>query len=199
MKSKVRLFAVWGVILLLSKWFFNELYNLFTPFLVIVPLLALLVSFFVFGIMAVLFAVKNKMGRLKAFTPLFIFVFVAFLYVFVPFDFAKIKLEHIMYADKRERIVADIQSNALSCNGFGNVRLPFGYRSISVDGEAKIIENSGRGIVVGFWVFRGLHMNPYQMVVYTSYGEPLSEETLGIIRLYEHRKLGENWYYIRAY
>jgi hypothetical protein len=144
-------------------------------------------------------AVRNRKKRTRAFIPLLIFISVAFIYLFVPFSFAKVKLEHAIYENKREEIVLAVKRNDLICDGIGNIRLPFGCRRISVDGNAHVVENSEHGIIVGFWSHRGLHMNPYRMVVYTSYDKPPCKDTLGIIRSYEYIKLGENWYYVIAY
>jgi hypothetical protein len=99
---------------------------------------------------------------------------------------------------QREEVISLIKKGELTDDGM-NVKLPPEFRKISIDGYARIIMNNEQGTIIGFWVYRGLHMGHYEMVVYTSFPEPPKKLEMGYIELYERVKLGENWYYISAY
>ena len=110
----------------------------------------------------------------------------------------KVKLEYPLFLNRHMEIVAVVQQKALADDG-GNVILPAGYRELSSDGELYVYRNDKNGIVVGFWVFRGLLMNPYTSVIYTSDDAPPTAQNLDCSRIYNATRLGANWYYVKAY
>lgn len=200
-KKIIILFAVWGSVILLFKWFSSEMIALFTPFLIIVPFGLIFIWSVAFGIWSlVIFIIRIKKERFKSVIPLTIFFVVSFLCLFVSFEMPKVKLEYILYTEKREEIVSFIQKGELTDDGIGNVGLPFMYKYLSCDGEAHIYKNNEQETVIGFWVYRGM-MSSYQTVVYTSLAEPITSSVLGNsdIEIQKLEKLDENWYYVVAY
>ena len=196
-KRTILIFAIWGLCTLGFKWFENEMYQLFTPFLLMIPYIFLFISLIVFGIWAIVFLVKRRKERFKAVIPLIIFIPVFVLFMFVPFYNAKINVEYALYTGMREQVVADIQTGQLMDDGIGNVNLPFGRRFLSRSGEVSIIEHDEDGIIVGFWIFRGLIMGSFEMMIYTSYAQPPTSPIVGR-QILSIERYGENWYYILA-
>ena len=185
--------------MLLSKWFSSEIYQIFTPFLVIIPygILFLLAIGFGVGALVVLFK-RIKKERFSAALPLIIFVCIGCIYLFVSFTLPKVKVEHAIFAEKRETIVKAIQNNEYKDDGIGNIKLPSDCWFLSCDGEVHVYQNDEEGIVVGFWSYRGLLMSRFQSVIYTSYAEP-PENSLKYCVVYETEKLDDNWYWVLAY
>ena len=202
MKTKkiIVITAVWGHILLLSKWFSSELYQTFTPFLLIIPLAILFLVSIGLGVWTVIVLIKRiKAERLLAALPLIIFIFVVSIHQFVSFSLPKVRIEHALHAKNREVVVEAIQNNEYTDDGIGNIRLPFSRRFLSCDGEVYVYQNDEQGIVIGFWSFRGLLMNPFESVIYTSYPKPPTTSTLGCGELYTVKKLSEHWYWVVGY
>jgi len=186
--------------MLLSKWFASEMYQMFTPFLLIIPLGFLFFLTIGLGVWAIIVLIKRiKVERFQATLPLIIFVCFISVYLFASFTLPKVKIEHALHVENREIVVKAIQNNEYTDDGIGNIELPFNRRFLSCDGEVYVYQNDEQGIVIGFWSFRGLLMNPYQSVIYTSYAEPPTTSTLRCGELYEIEKLGENWYWVVAY
>jgi len=200
MKTIIIIFSVWGIFIILYKWFYSEIYQLFTPFLLIIPAVLLLVLSVFLGLWSILILIERvKSDRFVSALPLLIFIIITLIDFFTSFDLLKVRLEYLLYTEKRSEIISEIKNGSLKDDGIGNVELPHGYRQISCDGEAYILENDSHGTIVGFWSFRGLLMNPYQMVIYTSYDEPPSCKILECEKIYQLEKLGDYWYWVTAY
>ena len=200
MNILVIIYLVWGIGALLYKWFYSEIYQVFTPFLLIIPDIIILSLSAYAGIFSIGTLVKRvRSERFMSAIPLLIFLIITSLYFFTSFALPKVRLEYLLYTEKRDTIISEIKNGILKDDGIGNVELPDGYRNLSCDGEANIIENNNEGTVIGFWSFRGLLMNSYQMVIYTSYDEPPTTKILGCSKIFEIEKLGDHWYWITAY
>lgn len=186
--------------MLVSKWFFSELYQIFTPFFILIPFGLLFLITIGLGVWAAVLLVKRwKTEKYKAAIPMVLFVCILSIYRFASFVLPKVRLEHVLYEDDRDAIVADIRNNEYTDDGIGNVNLPFDRRYLSCDGEAHVYQNNEQGTIIGFWSSRGLVMNPFQSVIYTSYAKPPTPSSLGCGKIYGEEKLDENWYWIEAY
>lgn len=192
------LFALWAVVALSYCWFYNELMELLTPFLMIVPFLLLLLWSVAFLVWGIIFLMKGRRtDGVKAVIPIMLFTVVACLCLFLPFEMLKTKLEYGLYYDKRMRIVSSIQHNELADDGIGNISLPTGFRQLSVDGEAYVYQQNNAGTIVGFWVRRGLTSDS-SSAIYSSQDIPPTAEALGSEQIYQIHQLGDHWYYIDA-
>jgi hypothetical protein len=197
MKSNIKLFTIWGAIILLFKWFEPNTFTIFGPFFMLPPLAALFLWSLAYGVWSIVILVKNvKAARVRAAIPLAIFLMVSALTLFVSFEPAKVRMEHMIYRNAREKIVSLIQNEELTVNDWKIIRLPSGYRRLSATGNAQIFVNDEQEVIVGFWVRTGILNTPCRMIVYTSYGESPSEETPGINRFFGSRKIEENWYFV---
>jgi len=192
-------FTIWGFAMLLSKWFASELYQIFTPFLLIIPLGFLFFLTIGLGVWAIIFLIRRiRLEPFQAALPLIIFICVISVYLFTSFALPKVKIEHALYAENRETIVKAIQNGEYTDDGLGNITLPPDRRFLSCDGQVHVYQNDEQGIVVGFWSFRRMLNNASELVIYTSYTEPTAS-TLHCEELYEVEKLGENWYWVVKY
>ena len=198
--AAIPLIGAWGAVLLLSKWFISELEVAFTFFLLFIPFYFML---FITALMVIwtinIFRKRYAVERLRAAIPFALLVAILWVYFFVPFSFTKVKLEHARFASAREEVVAAIQNNAYTDDGYNNIKLLPGQRHLSSDGEVHVYQNDEQGCVVGFWVFRGLMMNSSTTVIYTSYAEPPTAATLHRAEVYWVKELGENWYFVCVY
>ena len=199
-KKIIIVFIIWGLVMLSFKWFFSEMYQIFTPFLLIIPLGILFILANVLGVLALVSFIRGIKAKCFLLTlPLIMFVCIVSVYLFASFTLPKVRIEHTLYSEKREIIVEAIQNNEYTDDGIGNIELPSNRRFLSCDGEVYVYQNDEDGIVAGFWSFRGLLMNRCQLVIYTSYAEPPTSSTLRGRTIYEIEKLSENWYWVEVY
>ncbi|MCL2637478.1 MAG: hypothetical protein FWD48_03825 [Oscillospiraceae bacterium] len=192
---------LWSVSVLASKWFSNEL--VWFLFLGVALLLIFLMAWTIFTfILAVKFCIKHiKSHHIKAFIPILITLLITLavisVYMFVPFETAKIEFEHMLFKNAREKIASDIKSGTLIVSDGGRVNLSGFSKFLSVSGEAVVYENNNDRVVVGFYLFRTSLSAPSLMIIYSSDGNfdnanlnPYSwRYTLDYI------ELNENWRY----
>lgn len=184
----------------LFHWFLSELNSLLTPFLLIFiypPILLLIVGMLVCSV--ILFTKKRKLFRWRALSSFLITVVLIVILLYFPFEKAKVYTEFILYTTQREKVVAMIADDP----SFADPRkrkmtLPLRYRYLSCDGEVVVVHkyNKEEVLVVGFWVFRGLSVNGYSMVYYTSTGEEETIRHLTEDDILSLTKLNDYWYYV---
>ena len=118
------LFAIWAAVFLMTKWFRQETYDLLVtlifPIPLIGPTLALIGMQIWTGVFAIwgiiIFAQKPSF---KAAVPIITLLAVLPLAYLSPLPWARVKLEHALYAEKRMEIVAAIQKGGADCRQMG--------------------------------------------------------------------------------
>ena len=181
-------------------WFTNELLELFTPFLYIVPAGLVFLSIVAVFVWLLVYCIRNhkRTGKRAAYPMLALAGILLLLWAF-PFSKAKLQLEHWLYRDQRYQIVQQIVEGELSVKTGTQavVALPKGKRHLSLGGEVSLYDLTTKSASVGFYVQR-LMLTGYTEVVYlpdgcTPYWEgiPLWEQQITV------EPLEQNWYCVK--
>ena len=103
----------------------------------------------------------------------------------------------ILYKNKREEIIGKIKEKEYVSDEYGNVELPKKLKKISTSGEVTVFENDEDGVLICFWIMRGVLSGSVQLM-YSSTDESLiyKNETGHHITYVE--KLKDNWYWVET-
>ena len=181
------------IVCFLVGWYGDLLYS--SPLLFFSPLISLLLfgGFIALTVLCIIRIVRRK--AYFEFVSLAVLTLLVFLTLFFPYREAKLQFDLNRYENDRIKIVEQIKSGELQpADGIGNIVLPFGYKRLSASGEVFQYQNDENGLVIGFYIFRGLAVTGSVELVYSSGGEEL-------IRANEHyieelTPLKAHWYYM---
>jgi len=179
----------------LNSWFGDYLIDALTsfiyPFLIIIPLF---ICYIVCLILSIIALIKNHKSVLN-FLSIIILIITTLLILFFPFRMAKTKLELSLYESERNAIIEMIVKGELKADDIGNVKLPNKYKKTSTSGEVALYQKNEEGIVVAFWVFRGMLSGSVQLI-YSTGGEQLIKDNETGHPIVSIKKLKNNWYYV---
>ncbi len=76
-----------------------------------------------------------------------------------------------------------LENHELLPDELDNIELPSGYKHLSCDGEVHVESHKDTELVLGFWVYIDIFINPYQMIYYSSFGDDefLNELTRNVL------------------
>lgn len=172
----------------LINWYGDNIMARFTPFVVIILRLALLVIF-----LKLSFLVIHHFGTKKL---LFkginiLFMIITLLVNIYNFRLIKTKLELQLFDNERKTIIEKVINNEFAYYYEGNIKLP-NYKYVSSDGEIYVYQND-YDQVIGFWIFRGLQSGSVQLIYSSKDEELIYKNKLSINKII---KLKKHWYYV---
>ena len=135
--------------------------------------------------------IKKERNFINAINLILLFL-TALVVLFFPFRDMKVKLEFELFKDNRNKVIQLVVDDKLKENDFHLIELPNKYKKLSTSGEVHVYQNDEEGLVIGFYVFRGMLSGSVE-VVYTSDDKLLSNNVGPVIR---KEKLDNNWYYV---
>lgn len=184
--------TIFCILQLLNKWYADELLEkLFILYIFVEGII--FVIFVTLLIFLSISFVKNK-SVIDAIS-LILLTIMALMTLFFPFRETKTKVELKLFEEDRAKVIEMVKNNELIVDGNGNAKLPEEYKKVSNSGEISVYQNDESGIVIGFWIFRGMQSGSVELI-YSTGGEQLikaNETGHPIISIEELKK---DWFYV---
>jgi len=130
-KKVITVCISFGVFLFAFRWFYWDIIDIITPFLIFIPTIIILISTVIFLVYSIVYATKNaKKLRSKAFIPLLIVVVFILLNLFFPFTKTTLSLDFKLHYSARNEVVELIKSRELKSEDDNEslILLPQKYR-----------------------------------------------------------------------
>ena len=176
----------------LNSWFSDQLFDSLFIF-ALIPGLILFVGWIICLVLSIIKLIKDRnVFNIISFIAVFL---TALLVLFFPFREVKVRLELNLYEEERLEIIKMIEDNKLEVDDLGNSKLPDKYKNVSTSGEIAVYQNNEEGIVIAFWVFRGMQSGSVQLI-YSTGGEKLIRSSDIEHPIVSIDKLKDNWYYV---
>lgn len=199
--KKRNILIVLSIIIILinivNSWFHDELMEKFW----IIWFLVDLIIFFVFIICCVCSInyfkknSKNLLDKLPIIILSLNFIMILAFIQFNPLRTIKIRYELKVFEKYRYEVIELVKNNELVLDLWNSktAKLPRKYKKISISGDIIVYKNDDEGIVIGFWVVRGIPHGSIE-VVYSSETETLIKNNVDY--LIKTKKLKNHWYYV---
>lgn len=176
----------------LNSWFSDQLLDSLFIF-ALIPGLILFVEWIICLVLSIIKLIKDRnVFNIISFIAV---ILTALLVLFFPFREVKVRLELNLYEEERLEIIKMIEDNRLEVDDLGNSKLPDKYKNVSTSGEIFVYQNNEEGIVIAFWVFRGMQSGSVQLI-YSTGGEKLIRDNETGHPIASVDKLKDNWYYV---
>ena len=88
-----------------------------------------------------------------------------------------------------------VRNHKLQKDERGNIILPKKYKKISTSGEVHVYQNGENGVVIGFYIYRGIMSGSIELI-YSSTDESLIYANESGHPISEIIKLKDHWYYV---
>lgn len=179
-------------IILLYKWFLDNLISLFSIIFFPFSLITIIIIF-----VNLIKLLSNRLKKDKNIinkVSLYIVYITIFIFVFIPFSTIKFNLEFKLFSKERDIIIDKIKNNEFKYYYDKNIKLPI-YKYLSVDGEIYVYQNDEDGTQIGFWIHRGV-LTGSEELMYSSNGEKLIKENETDHPIKSIKKLNKYWYYV---
>lgn len=180
------------VLSFLNSWFSVQLLDSLFIF-ALIPSLVLFIGWIICLVLSIIKLNKDK--NVFNIISLIVVVLTALLVLFFPFREAKVRLELNLYEEECLELIKMIEDNKLEVDDLGNANLPDKYKKVSTSGEVAIYQNDENGVVVAFWVLRGMQAGSVQLI-YSTGGEELIMDNETGHPIVSIDKLKDNWYYV---
>ena len=182
------------ILCFLNNWYSDIiLQSLFS--LIIVPIIIIFLIYNIFLILTIVNLVKTK--KKSSLIALIIYIIIPIFSIFFPFRECKVNLEMWLYKKEIEDIIINVKNKDYVADENGNIELPKNLKKVSTSGEVTVYENDDEGVLICFWVMRGVLSGSVQLM-YSSSDEALiyKNETGNKITYVE--KLKDNWYWVET-
>ena len=179
-------------IILLYKWFLDNLISLFSIIFFPFSLITIIIIF-----VNLIKLLSNRLKKDKNIinkVSLYIVYITIFIFVFIPFSTIKFNLEFKLFSKERDIIIDKIKNNEFKYYYDKNIKLPI-YKYLSVDGEVYVYQNDEDGTQIGFWIHRGV-LTGSEELMYSSNSEKLIKENETDHPIKSIKKLNKYWYYV---
>ena len=179
------------ILIFIYNWFITSLLDIFFGYLLIISLGLIILFILLFS------KVINELKKDKCLINIISFIILILtilLVLFFPFREVKFKLEFKLYDDKREEVIRLLQNNKLYIDNDGNCILPNKLDMVSEDGKIMVYKNDDNGLLIGFWIFRGIGTSS-ELLVDSSLDKEFIKDNLGSDIL-SVKDLNDKWYYV---
>lgn len=187
----VKRFIIHGIVILLFCWFFWDIINIISPFLIFIPLIAAAISCIGFLVYALAYAGTHlKTIWHMALAPLVIISITIGLALFFPFTAVTLGLDFWANLNARNEVRALIESGALPPESESPylIKLPWRYKHLSKGGGEVAIEKFDGQNFYLFYTFRGIVDN-YSGFIYMPDRPPPDGYYIQV------EKMRDGWYY----
>ena len=182
------------ILCFLNNWYSDIiLQSLFS--LIIVPIIIIFLIYNIFLILTIINLVKTK--RKSSIIALIIYIIIPIFCIFFPFRECRVNLEMWLYKKEREDIIINVKNKDYVADENGNIELPKNLKKVSTSGEVTVYENDDEGVLICFWVMRGVLSGSVQLM-YSSSDEALIYKNETGHKITYVEKLKENWYWVET-
>ncbi len=182
------------ILCFLNNWYSDIiLQSLFS--LIIVPIIIIFLIYNIFLILTIINLVKTK--RKSSIIALIIYIIIPIFCIFFPFRECRVNLEMWLYKKEREDIIINVKNKDYVADENGNIELPKNLKKVSTSGEVTVYENDDEGVLICFWVMRGVLSGSVQLM-YSSSDEALIYKNETGHKITYVEKLKDNWYWVET-
>ena len=153
-----------------------------------------IIVFFICMLLAIKI-LKENYKSINGYIPGVVLTILVLLNCILPIKKWEVKIQLERYREDREQVIENVKNEKESLNKLGVCALAEKYEKISDSGEIVIYQNDTEGMVVGFWLYRGLFNAGCSMLMYSSLdNENDIKQVVDYIE--EIKKVSINWYYV---
>ena len=182
------------ILCFLNNWYSDIiLQSLFS--LIIVPIIIIFLIYNIFLILTIVNLVKTK--KKSSLIALIIYIIIPIFSIFFPFRECKVNLEMWLYKKEREDIIINVKNKDYVADENGNIELPKNLKKVSTSGEVTVYENDNDGVLICFWIMRGVLSGSVQLM-YSSGAEALIYKNETGHKITYVEKLKDNWYWVET-
>lgn len=182
------------ILCFLNNWYWDIiLQSLFT--LSIVPIIIIFLIYNIFLILTIIDIVRTK--KKSSLVALIIYIIIPIFSIFFPFRECRVNLEIWLYKKQREDIIINVKNKDYVADENGNIKLPKNLKKVSTSGEVTVYENDNDGVLICFWIMRGVLSGSVQLI-YSSGDEALIYKNETGHEITNVEKLKDNWYLVET-
>lgn len=182
------------ILCFLNNWYWDIiLQSLFT--LSIVPIIIIFLIYNIFLILTIIDIVRTK--KKSSLVALIIYIIIPIFSIFFPFRECRVNLEIWLYKKQREDIIINVKNKDYVADENGNIKLPKNLKKVSTSGEVTVYENDNDGVLICFWIMRGVLSGSVQLM-YSSGDEALIYKNETGHKITNVEKLKDNWYLVET-
>lgn len=182
------------ILCFLNNWYWDIiLQSLFT--LSIVPIIIIFLIYNIFLILTIIDIVRTK--KKSSLVALIIYIIIPIFSIFFPFRECRVNLEIWLYKKQREDIIINVKNKDYVADENGNIKLPKNLKKVSTSGEVTVYENDNDGVLICFWIMRGVLSGSVQLM-YSSGDEVLIYKNETGHKITNVEKLKDNWYLVET-
>ena len=163
--------------------------------LIVIPIIILFLIYNIFLILTIIDVVKTK--KKSSIIALIIYIIIPIFSIFFPFRECKVNLEMWLYKKQRESIIINVKNKDYVADENGNIELPKNLKKVSTSGEVTVYENDNDGVLICFWIMRGVLSGSVQLM-YSSGAEALIYKNETGHKITYVEKLKDNWYWVET-
>ena len=163
--------------------------------LIVIPIIILFLIYNIFLILTIIDVVKTK--KKSSVYSLIIYIIIPLFSLFFPFRKSRVNLEVVLYKNEREEIISKIKDKEYISDEYGNIALPKIFKKVSTSGEVTVYENDNDGVLICFWIMRGVLSGSVQLM-YSSEAEALIYKNETGHKITYVEKLKDNWYWVET-
>ena len=182
------------ILCFLNNWYWDIiLQSLFT--LSIVPIIIIFLIYNIFLILTIIDIVRTK--KKSSLVALIIYIIIPIFSIFFPFRECRVNLEIWLYKKQREDIISNVKNKDYVADENGNIELPKNLKKVSTSGEVTVYENDNDGVLICFWIMRGVLSGSVQLM-YSSGDDALIYKNETGHKITYVEKLKDNWYLVET-
>ncbi len=182
------------ILCFLNNWYWDIiLQSLFT--LSIVPIIIIFLIYNIFLILTIIDIVRTK--KKSSLVALIIYIIIPIFSIFFPFRECRVNLEIWLYKKQREDIIINVKNKDYVADENGNIKLPKNLKKVSTSGEVTVYENDNDGVLICFWIMRGVLSGSVQLM-YSSGDDALIYKNETGHKITYVEKLKDNWYWVET-
>ena len=181
------------ILCFLSNWYRDIILQMLFS-LIVIPIIILFLIYNMFLILTIIDVVKTK--KKSSVYSLIVYIIIPLFSLFFPFRKCRVNLEMVLYKNERE-IISKIKDKEYISDEYGNIALPKIFKKVSTSGEVTVYENDNDGILICFWIMRGVLSGSVQLM-YSSGADALIYKNETGHKITYVEKLKDNWHWVET-
>lgn len=183
------------ILCFLNNWYWDITTEYLFSYRLLIPIGIIFLVFNIFLVLTIIDLIKTK--KKSSLVALSIYIIIPIFSIFFPFRECRVYLEMILYKKQREEVITKVKNKEYIFDEYGNIELPKNIKKISTSGEITVYENDEGGVLICFWIMRGVLSGSVQLM-YSSSDESLIYKNETGHKITYVEKLKNNWYWVET-
>ncbi len=183
------------ILCFLNNWCWDITTEYLFSYRLLIPIGIIFLVFNIFLVLTIIDLIKTK--KKSSLVALSIYIIIPIFSIFFPFRECRVYLEMILYKKQREEVITKVKNKEYIFDEYGNIELPKNIKKISTSGEITVYENDEGGVLICFWIMRGVLSGSVQLM-YSSSDESLIYKNETGHKITYVEKLKNNWYWVET-